>query len=276
MEHVYDFYKPDLTSEYPIVDGHFSVACYTRALDQCYRNYNKKFAKRANFANGHANGHVNGHTKDDEFTGLDRFGYIAFHAPTCKLVQKSYARLLYNDFLASPSDEQFATLDESLKTIDYEKSLSDKATEKAFMALTKKKFNERVYPGTLAPRMVGNMYTASVYSSLASIISEIPMDKLLGQRIGVFSYGSGLASSFFSVKVVGDVSDIAKGLDLENTLEQRTKVEPQVYDEVHHSPNHAYEVIETSRGGSFVKGQGIHPAGRHFEIAKGVILPYED
>lgn len=228
MEHVYDFYKPDLTSEYPVVDGHFSIVCYTRALDQCYQNYNKKFAKRATLTNGH----TNGHKEPEEQTGIDRFGYIAFHAPTCKLVQKSYARLLYNDFLGRPSDEQFSALDEELKSMDYEKSLSDKTVEKTFMALTKKKFNERVYPGTLAARLVGNMYTASVYSSLASILSEIPSEELLGQRIGVFSYGSGLAASFFSVKVVGDVSAIAQSMDLKNVIEQRAKVEPQVYDEV--------------------------------------------
>jgi len=234
MEHVYDFYKPDLTSEYPIVDGQFSIACYTRSLDKCYQQYNTKFDKLARLTNGHPNGYANGIRKDDgeEATGIDRFGYIAFHAPTCKLVQKSYARLLFGDFLASPSDEQFASLDDSLKSVEYERTLSDKNIEKAFMALTKKKFNERVYPGTLAARLVGNMYTASVYSSLASLICEIPADTLAGQRIGVFSYGSGLAASFFSVKVVGDVSPIAESLDLKKIIEQRQKVEPQTYDDV--------------------------------------------
>jgi hydroxymethylglutaryl-CoA synthase len=230
MEHVYDFYKPDLTSEYPVVDGHYSVTCYIRALDKCYQNYNKRFAKRNIMSNGHVNGHANGHI--EEPTGIDRFGYIAFHTPTCKVVQKSYARLLYNDFLSSPNDDQFKLLDDAIKSLDYKSSLVDKPLEKAFMALTKKKFNERVYPGTLAARLVGNMYTASVYSSLASIISKIPSDELQGQRIGVFSYGSGLASSFFSVKVVGDVTSIAKQMDLENLLEQRLKVGPQDYDDV--------------------------------------------
>ncbi|CRK36973.1 hypothetical protein BN1708_016564, partial [Verticillium longisporum] len=46
MQHAYDFYKPDLTSEYPYVDGHFSNKCYTKALDAAYRDYNKREAKR--------------------------------------------------------------------------------------------------------------------------------------------------------------------------------------------------------------------------------------
>jgi hydroxymethylglutaryl-CoA synthase len=230
MEHVYDFYKPDLTSEYPIVDGHYSVTCYTRALDKCYQHYNQKFEKQSKGTNGITNGTTNGHK--EEPIGLDRFAHFAFHAPTCKLVQKSYARLLYNDYLSSPTNEEFVSLDKSITSIDYEKSLTDKTVEKTFIALTKKRFNERVFPGTLAARLVGNMYTASVYSSLASIITEVPSETLQGQRIGVFSYGSGLASSLFSVKVVGDVSSIAKSMDLKNIMDQRAKVEPQVYDDV--------------------------------------------
>lgn len=38
-EHVYDFYKPNLSSEYPEVDGHFSLECYLRALDRCYVDF---------------------------------------------------------------------------------------------------------------------------------------------------------------------------------------------------------------------------------------------
>lgn len=44
MAHVYDFYKPDMQSEYPTVDGKLSVECYSRALDKCYQGYCRKFA----------------------------------------------------------------------------------------------------------------------------------------------------------------------------------------------------------------------------------------
>ena len=35
MEHVYDFYKPDLCSEYPVVHGKLSLQCYMSALGKC-------------------------------------------------------------------------------------------------------------------------------------------------------------------------------------------------------------------------------------------------
>ena len=232
MDHVYDFYKADLTSEYPIVDGHYSIMCYTQALDKCYQLYNAKYAKQQkSLVNGLVNGHINGHK--EEPTGIHRFVSIAFHTPTCKVVQKSYARLLYNDYLVDPeSDPAFKSLPESIASIDYNASLTDKTIEKTFMRLTDKAYKEKIYPGTLCARNVGNMYTASVYSSLASIITEFPADKLLGQRIGVFSYGSGLAASFFSIKVAGDVAPMADAMKIEESLQSRIGVSPEQYEQV--------------------------------------------
>jgi hydroxymethylglutaryl-CoA synthase len=172
------------------------------------------------------------HEKPTEPTGIDRFAYLCFHAPTCKVVQKSYARLLYNDYLSSPIHPEFASLSPSVASVSYQDSFASKEVEKTFMAMTQKRYMERVYPGTLVPRNVGNMYTASVFSSLASLLSEIPAERLIGQRIGVFSYGSGLASSFYSLKVVGDPSRLVKGMNLRHRLESRHKVSPQEYDQV--------------------------------------------
>lgn len=46
MENVYDFYKPDGASEYPLVDGKLSIQCYLRALDRCYAVYRQKIQKQ--------------------------------------------------------------------------------------------------------------------------------------------------------------------------------------------------------------------------------------
>ena len=232
MQHAYDFYKPDLTSEYPIVDGHFSIKCYTEAVDACYRAYNKREATLKNGANGLANGHANGNGVADSKSNLDRFDYMAFHAPTCKLVAKSYARLLYNDYIVDPSSPAFADVPAELRDLDYTKSLSDKVVEKTFMGLTKKRFNERVQPSIEVPTMCGNMYCASVYGGLVSLLSNIDSSTLQGKRIGVFSYGSGLASSLFSLKVVGSTENIRSNLNLKERLAARRTVAPEVYDEV--------------------------------------------
>jgi hydroxymethylglutaryl-CoA synthase len=230
MQHAYDFYKPDLTSEYPIVDGPFSIKCYTEAVDACYKAYNKREQTLLKNAAAAPNGAAV--TSEGTKTPLDRFDFLAFHAPTCKLVAKSYARLLYNDYLVDPSSAAFADVPAELRDMDYEKSLSDKTVEKTFMGLSKKRFQERVQPSIQAPTMCGNMYCASVYGGLVSLLSNIDGAALQGKRVGMFSYGSGLASSLFSFKIVGSTEELKKNLDLHARLDARKTVAPEVYDEV--------------------------------------------
>ncbi|KAJ5887988.1 hypothetical protein N7495_008029 [Penicillium taxi] len=229
VTHAYDFYKPDLTSEYPVVDGHFSLRCYTEAVDACYKAY----AAREETLK------VASKTEEAE-TALDRFDYILYHAPTCKLVQKSFARMLYNDFLANPTHPAFAEVAPELRAIDYEASLTDKAVEKTFMALTKKRFAERVNPGLQVATLCGNMYTATVYGGIASLLSYVTFSPSEPKRIALFSYGSGLAASMFSANIVGDVSKIVEKLDLKNRLESRTVLAPVEYDAMCKLREHAH------------------------------------
>lgn len=222
MQHAYDFYKPDLTSEYPYVDGHYSINCYTKALDAAYRDYCKREAKLTSGTNG----------TDASKTPLDRFDYLAFHAPTCKLVQKSYARLMYHDYLANPDAPAFADVPAELRDMDYEKSLTDRVVEKTFMGLTKQKFQDRVHPAIQVATMCGNMYCGSVWGGVASLLSFVDPKALEGKRLGVFSYGSGLAASFMSFRVNGNVESIHKNLNIPARLEARRAVSPETFDAV--------------------------------------------
>lgn len=211
FQHAYDFYKPDFTSEYPIVDGHFSLTCYTRALDQAYAAYNKKAEKRGL----------------SDKTGMDRFDYSVFHVPTCKLVSKCFARLHYDDYR---NDASLYDVPEEIKGLDYEASLTDRAVEKTFLGLVKAKAAEKLAPSIVGPTNTGNMYTASVYSSLASLFTYVDSDALVGKRVSLFSYGSGLASSFFSLVVKDDISEIVQKLNLKQKLEGRYTASPAEYE----------------------------------------------
>lgn len=217
MEHAYDFYKPNFTSEYPVVDGHFSLSCYVKAVDYCYKTYSKKAIKRGL-----------SDAKEGQTVGIDFFDYNAFHVPTCKLVQKSYARMVYNDWLANK--ELFPEVDAKLAEMDYEQTLIDKSVEKAFMPLSKEKFASRVKPALELPTNVGNMYTGSVWGSLCSLLSMVGSEQLQGKRIGMFSYGSGLAATLLSAKVVGDVSKIVDQLKVKERLAAREKKSPADYE----------------------------------------------
>jgi hydroxymethylglutaryl-CoA synthase len=229
MKHAYDFYKPNLKCEYPIVDGHFSTKCYLEAVDACYKSYHTRKAAWEKLQNGSEN---ETHEVDASKTALDGFDHIVFHAPNCKLVAKSYARMLYNDYLAAPEHQSFRSVPAEYREMDYATSLTDKTLEKTFMGLSKKRFEQRVQPSILAPTMCGNMYTASVYSALVSLVSNVKSEQLQGKTVGIFSYGSGLASTLFSLKVKGDVSNIAEKIDLHARLDARITLSPETYDEV--------------------------------------------
>ena len=239
MAHAYDFYKPDLTSEYPVVDGHFSIRCYTEAVDACYKAYAKRSAQLASAAAAAAaaaaavgGGAAPSNGVSSSAEGIDRFDYLVFHAPTCKLVSKSYARMLYNDFVASPGAAQFASVPAELRDLAYAASLTDRNIEKTFMALAKKRFDERVKPGIEVPTNCGNMYTASVYSGLTSLLKNVDSAALQGKRVGLFSYGSGLASSLFSLTVRGCTQQMAEKLNLTERLAARVIAPPEDYDSV--------------------------------------------
>ncbi|GME95981.1 unnamed protein product [[Candida] boidinii] len=219
MEHAYDFYKPDFTSEYPYVDGHFSLSCYVKALDQCYKNYSKKAIQK---------GLTEGKEIGPEAVGIKFFDFNCFHVPTCKLVNKSYARLLFDDFKADTS--KFPEVDAKLAATDYDASLTDRSIEKTFMGLSKELNKERVEPSLTLATNVGNLYTGSVYGSLASLLCYVGNEKLQNARIGLFSYGSGLASSLYSVKVNGDLSSIIDVLNVQSKLANRITATPTEYE----------------------------------------------
>jgi len=219
MHHVYDFYKPEMSSEYPVVDAKLSIQCYLSALDNCYAKYRSK---------AQSNGM--------KPVTLESFNGILFHSPYCKLVQKSLARLSLNDYLALSEESKalkFPEL-EKMKSVKLEDSYFDRDVEKAFMAHSLKTFEAKTKPSLMIATNVGNMYTPSVYGGLVSHMISQPIQNLAGQSIALFSYGSGMASSFFSIRISDDCSEdsplckFSKVLgDVKQRLETREKFAPE-------------------------------------------------
>ncbi|KAG0616414.1 hypothetical protein M758_5G113500 [Ceratodon purpureus] len=220
MANVYDFYKPNLASEYPVVDGKLSQTCYLQALDLCYQRFCKKYEK----------------TVGKPFTVSDA-SYVVCHAPYNKLVQKSYARLVYNDFTRNASfvGEDAAAKLEPFATLTPADSLVNRDLEKVSQQVAKKQYDEKVGPTTMLPKELGNMYCASLYAGLATLVHN-KASSLDGKRILMFSYGSGLASSLFSCKFVeGEkLSEIADKMSIASKLESRIQVTPKEFVDTMH------------------------------------------
>lgn len=226
MRHTYDFYKPaNLLSEYPVVDGKLSIQCYLSALDSCYQLYREK-AKKQNSEN----------------VTLASFDAMLFHSPYCKLVQKSFARLAFIDFLNTPRDrvtERYSAQAASFHAVKLEDTYFDKEIEKTFLQLSKTDYERKTKAALLIANQVGNMYTPSVYSGLISLLVSKPMSELAGSKIGLFSYGSGLCSSMYSLTVSKDARD-GSGLSkiitalsyVKPRLNERKRVSPEDYTKI--------------------------------------------
>jgi hydroxymethylglutaryl-CoA synthase len=97
MANTYDFYKPNLSSEYPEVDGPLTITTYLTALDQSYQRYCEKVSRVKKLSQALTNGHTNGngfHVASNPQSTMQSFDYSLLHSPYGKLVQKSYARLV--------------------------------------------------------------------------------------------------------------------------------------------------------------------------------------
>eukprot|EP00478_Filoreta_tenera_P002789 GABV01002902.1.p1 GENE.GABV01002902.1~~GABV01002902.1.p1 ORF type:complete len:192 (+),score=47.14 GABV01002902.1:29-577(+) len=123
-----------------------------------------------------------------------------------------------------------------LSRISKEDSYNSQDIVKSFMKLAKPLYEKQVAPGTLLPKTVGNMYTAALYGGLASLVST-QAENLANRRILMFSYGSGLASSMFSLRVANteqarkQLSQMASILNLDQRLSQCVSADPKSFTE---------------------------------------------
>ncbi|CAF1436085.1 unnamed protein product [Adineta ricciae] len=194
MAHVYDFYKPNLNSLYPVVDGQLTVQCVISALDTCYTQFCTKSQM-----NHESHSHTHTSTLTSREVNLSTFAAVLFHTPYVKLAQKSLARLYLNDLIRAcpyiPS-----AISEKYKNLDIRTLINDKELEREMIEQSKELYEQKTLPGVYFAQNMGNMYTSSVYYSLFSfLISQPNEEQLYGRRILLFSYGSGLASSMYSV-----------------------------------------------------------------------------
>jgi hydroxymethylglutaryl-CoA synthase len=215
MDHLYDFYKPDLSSEFPVVDGPLSVASYLKSFDMCYQRYLARLERKLG----------------KQQVNLQFIDYFVCHSPFTKQVQKAFAHLAMHDFKRYPKQERYASVQQYLNT-PIEQSYTDKNMERAFVNVSKDLFKQKAETALYAAKNIGNMYCASVYGGLAALISQVPSAELAGKRITLFSYGSGSAASMFSFIVRGDTTTIAKHINIVERLAARTKVAPADYAKV--------------------------------------------
>lgn len=211
MDNQYDFYKPDPNSEYPTVDGVLSQNTYLNALTKCYAGIKSKSLA---------------HGKED--ISLKDTDYFCFHSPYSKLVQKAFAQLYVEDLnqgVLTPSPELQEKIEET------KGNFKDKALNKLVTKESKTLWNEKTNKSLHLGQNCGNSYTGSLYFCLMSLICDPTVD-LTDKRVLLFSYGSGCASSMFTIRGKAEYTQIRDTSDFHDRLDNRIKKSPEFYEEI--------------------------------------------
>lgn len=90
-------------------------------------------------------------------------------------------------------------------------------------------FQKRVMPGLNYCQRVGNIMGATTHLSLAGIIDKGNFEK--AKRIGIFSYGSGCSSEFYSGIVTAQSQEKMKQFSLSKHLDDRYKLSIKEYEQ---------------------------------------------
>jgi len=150
---------------------------------------------------------------------LDDIDYFLFHTPYNKLLMKSFARLYFKNEIKLNKENKY----------DYSEIQNNKTLESNLIKQSNPYYNEKVEPGTLLSKELGNLYCASIYCGLISLIHN-KRDELIGKRIFFFSYGSGLTSSMFSFRVTKSIEYMADRINIEDYLSNRLFVHPEQFN----------------------------------------------
>jgi hydroxymethylglutaryl-CoA synthase len=192
--HVHDFWRP-LGQREAQVDGHYSVQCYLDALAGAYRGWKAKAVAREL-------------VREDDLAS-ESLARICYHVPFCKMAKKAHLHVRKCDLEDSKQPWDTAVED-----------------ERATMS-----FREQVEPSLTACARVGNVYTGSLYLALAGLL-DAQAYSLAGKRVGMFSYGSGCTSEFFSGVVGPRAAERANAASIAEVLAGRERIPVDEYERI--------------------------------------------
>jgi hydroxymethylglutaryl-CoA synthase len=195
--HVHDFWRP-LGLREAQVDGHYSVQCYLDAVATAYRGWRSRAVAREL---------VRG-------AGLasEQLARICYHVPFCKMAKKAHLHLRRCD----------------LEDAGAARDAAPSAAEEARGAAA---FRDQVEPSLALCARIGNIYTGSLYLGLAGLL-HAQADQLAGARIGLFSYGSGCTSEFFSGVVVPGAAARIAATQVDELLAARERISVAEYERI--------------------------------------------
>lgn len=129
----------------------------------------------------------------------ETFDYFAFHTPFAGMVKGGHRKLM-RDLYHMGSKE------------------------------IEEDFNRRVAPSLAYCSKVGNVYSATLYLALCGLIDSAKITA--PSRVGLFSYGSGCSSEFYSGIITPRSKELLAKMKINKNLEDRYELSIEEYDKV--------------------------------------------
>lgn len=201
----------EIHREEPVFDGPYSNTCYQSRIFEALEAFRNV----------------------QPMNVLERWQKLVFHLP--------YAfqgrRMITPNWITWMRESgREAVLAEALESLNATEA--DAATQTKVLAksdLYKNFVANYIAQGEVASSQIGNMYTASIFMSLLSLLAKAIDDAedLVGKNIGFFAYGSGSKSKVFEGEVQAGWIQALAGLNLFAELQNRTPISFADYEAWH-------------------------------------------
>ena len=248
----YDFYRP-FGKDTPIVHGQYSNILYLIQVRKALELYKEKAISTGLIRPG-----------PDESI-LDYIDYLNMHLPYSAMGRKALAYLVRHEWrqlsrwqdivdkigMEEPiRDDAPGTIESMLQDPGFIKK--DGAFNHRLMETPEFQeiYEKKLASSLVASRMIGNLYTASLYLGFRSSL-EYEHRKgvdLAGKRVGFGSYGSGSSAMVFSGVILDEYTEVIKMMHLQSDMESRRKLTLEEYEMLHRGKMPAGESMLESEG----------------------------
>jgi hydroxymethylglutaryl-CoA synthase len=234
IKNEYDFYRP-CGKETPLVNGNYSNLLYLIQVKKAFDSYKEKAIKTGLIQ-----------LKDGESI-TDHIDLFSVHLPYRRMGEKALAYLLRHEWRYLPRWNQVikevglqetapkdprGTIESILADTEFMKA--DEKFRRAFMQTSfyNEVFEKKMASSLEASTIIGNLYTASMYMGLRSLL-EFEYRKgtdLESKRVGFGSYGSGSSAMVFTGVIQSEYKEIVGGMNLDEEIGPRKKISIDEYE----------------------------------------------
>jgi hydroxymethylglutaryl-CoA synthase len=199
----------------PVFDGPYSNNCYQHRIAEALEHFTTQV------------GHVD---------VLTEWHHLVFHLPYAFQGRRMLTEQWLKWMLASNQQaETLAALNLSRAPEPDTQGWTEAVKMASKSALYQNFVQNRIAPGEHASSAIGNLYTASIFMSLISLLRTAynEQQSIHGNTIGFFAYGSGSKSKVFTATVMPEWKEVIAKNDVFSQLEERTAVTFAQYEALH-------------------------------------------